>query len=89
MRRMRRYDRLNIYLDDSTLRERIKVAAARHGTTVSAYCVAAIRRRLGADGFPSDLGDRRGAAAEALDTLRREIGPVGVPVTELIAEGRK
>ncbi|HEY66594.1 MAG TPA: hypothetical protein G4O02_18750 [Caldilineae bacterium] len=86
-----RYVRLNIYLDDPTLREKIKIAAARRGITLSAYCLGAIRQRLAEDGLlPSrdrELDPR--AAAQALDRLRRQIGPIGVPVRELIAEGRR
>jgi hypothetical protein len=90
------YPRLNIYLDDPALRAQIKIAAARRGVTLSAYCVEAIRQRLTEDGLlPADEAaapqhpQSPQAAARALDDLRRRIGPVGVPVHELIAEGRR
>ncbi len=85
------YPRLNIYLDTPELRDRIKVAAARHGVTISAYCVEAIRRRLAEDGLlpPSPEDEKRQAAARSLNRLRASIGPVGMPVSELIEEGRR
>lgn len=85
------YHRLNIYLDDSTLRQRIKIAAARQEVTISAYCLEAIRHRLVEDGFLSSAqaGEGPQVAAQALDQLRRQIGPIGTPVRDLIAEGRR
>lgn len=84
------YPRLNIYLDRPDLREKVKVAAARKGVTVSSYCLAAIRQRLIDDGLlpaADEAGPR--AAAQALDRLRRQIGPIGVPVRDLITAGRR
>ena len=94
------YPRLNIYLDSGELRRRIKIAAASAGVSLSAWCLQAIRARLQSEGESgADAGDpavgaagRPGspvAAAEALDRLRRQIGPIGVPVSELIQEGRR
>ncbi|HDN79196.1 MAG: hypothetical protein DRI61_06265 [Chloroflexi bacterium] len=85
------YPRLNIYLDAPELREQIRLAAAKHQVTISAYCVEAIRRRLAEDGFlpPSLEDEKRRAAAQALDRLRTSIGPIGMPVSELIEEGRR
>lgn len=82
--------RLNIYVDDPALRRRIGVAAARDGVSLSAYCLEAIRRRLAADGL-SESGERiaRRAAARDLDALRARIGPIGVPVRDLLADGRR
>lgn len=85
------YPRLNIYLDRG-LRTQIKLAAARRGITASAYCVEAIRQKLASDGLASNresLAERRWAAAHEMDALREEVGPIGVPVSELIAEGRR
>jgi hypothetical protein len=85
------HPRLNIYVDDPKLREHVRVAAARRGVSLSAYCLESIRRRLAEDGYPPTTdapGDPR-AAAQALDRLRREVGPIGIPVSELIAEGRR
>jgi hypothetical protein len=86
------YSRLNIYLDDPNLRTQVKVAAARRGVTVSAYCLEAIRQRIASEGQanPSDEElERRLAASRSLDNLREKIGPIGVPVSELIREGRR
>jgi len=85
------YPRLNIYLDDRKLRERIKSAAAREGVTLSSYCLEAVRRRLAEEGLlpGSESQASRRKAARALDRLRRKIGPVGVPARELIAQGRR
>lgn len=85
------YPRLNIYLDDPHLHETIRVAAARRGITLSAYCVEAIRQRLAEDGLlpAATVESTPQAAAQALDRLRRQIGPIGIPVRDLIAEGRR
>jgi hypothetical protein len=83
--------RINIYLDDPALRITIKTAAARQQSTISDYCLQAIRQRLVADGYlPAQTGEASPpAAARALDHLRRQVGPIGVPVRELIAGGRR
>lgn len=90
------YPRLNIYLDDAVLRTRVKVAAASQNVTISAYCLEAIRERLAADGFlpvqkasQPDEARPPAAAARALDRLRHQVGPIGMPVRDLIAEGRR
>lgn len=95
------YPRVNIYLDDPELRPRIKVVASLRGQSISAYCLDAIREHLAADeaeileGASSvtsgDAGRQiaREMAAKSLKRLRSEIGPVGVPVSELIAEGHR
>lgn len=81
--------RLNIYVDSAQLRDRVKVAAARAGVSVSAYCQESIRRRLEQEGLlpPSRAAAR--AAAEDLDRIRRTRGPLGVSVSDLVAEGRR
>ncbi len=80
--------RLNIYLDDPTLQEKIKVAAARRRMSLSAYALMALRRQLAADGLlPSEESPEE--AARALDELRTRVGPIGIPVAELIEEGRR
>ena len=101
MNRALTYPRVNIYLDDPELRPGIKVAASLRGQSISAYCLDAIRDHLAADeaeiieGASSESnGDAarqtaRKMAAKSLKRLRREIGPIGVPVSELIAEGRR
>ena len=89
------YHRINIYLNDPDLRTRIKVAAARKGVTISAYCVDAIRQRMEEEALDDNSTTRKdhtlspGLAAQALDDLRKSIGRIGVPVSALIAEGRR
>jgi hypothetical protein len=79
--------RLSVYLDDPSLRERVKIAAARRGVSISAYVLQALRDRLSREGL---LHDERTAqeAARILDALRAQVGPVGIPVRDLIDEGR-
>lgn len=83
--------RVNIYLDEPELKREIKIAAANRGVTLSAFCVEAIRHELARDESKKDQQPSESAlvAGEALDRLRAEIGPVGIPVRELIDEGRK
>lgn len=83
--------RVNIYLDDPNLKREIKIAAAKHRVTVSAFCVEAIRQRLRGEQSRLELAARESEnqAARALDQLRLEIGRIGIPVGELIDEGRK
>lgn len=89
------YHRINIYLDDPELRTRIKIAAAHKGMTISAYCVEAIRKRMEDETFDENATAQKSntlsprLAAQALDDLRQSIGRIGVPVSELIAEGRR
>ncbi len=86
---MRRYTRLNIYLDPPELRDLVRTAAARRRETASAWCLEAIVRRLRAEGLtPPSRSDAREAADE-LDQLRASIGRLGVPVRELIDDGRR
>ncbi|MGB5162383.1 MAG: CopG family transcriptional regulator [Thermoanaerobaculia bacterium] len=84
--------RVNIYLDDPDLKREIKIAAANRGVTQSAYCVEAIRQRLERErSAETAAGSRQRSrdVAKALDQLRAEIGPVGIPVRDLIDEGRR
>jgi hypothetical protein len=81
--------RLNIYLDDIRVGEQVRVAAARAGVTLSQYCVAAIRRRLEDDGIGSPTPDTARSAAAAIDRARKRNGRLGIPIRELIDEGRK
>lgn len=85
------YLRLNIYLDRAELREVVKIAAARRGVTLSAYCLEAIRLRLMAEGLlpRQDREASQQDAARALDGLRAKIGPIGVPVSDLVEQGRR
>lgn len=85
------YLRLNIYVDRADLREAVKIAAARRGVTLSAYCLEAIRLRLMEEGFlPRQEPEAiKQDAARALDSLRTRIGPIGIPVSDLVAQGRQ
>jgi len=91
-----KHELINIFLDDPSLRAQIKIAAARHGVTIGAYCLDAIRHRLSEEGLlsaseteePASMASPR-AAAHTLDRLRQQLGTIGVPVHDLIAEGRR
>jgi len=85
------HPRLNIYLGDPDLRAKIKIAAARAGVTLSDYCLESIRRRLTEEGILPETTpkERKLAAAQGLDKLRRKVGPIGTRVSDLIAEGRR
>jgi hypothetical protein len=85
----RAHVRLNIYLDSEELRRQIGVAAARAGVSLSEYCVRAIRDRLAEDGLGPPDTERARVAARAMDRARRRLGPLGVPVRELIEAGRR
>jgi DNA-binding MarR family transcriptional regulator len=72
------------------LRPWVEEAAAESGQSVSDYCRQAVRERLAAEGLLPGAGQQSAAeAAQALDRLRRKVGPIGVPVRELIQEGRR
>jgi hypothetical protein len=83
------HPRLNIYVGTPRLREHVRMAAARAQISVSAYCEEAIRRRLVEDGELEPTQDSARAAARELDRQRQLRGPIGVPVSTLIAEGRR
>ena len=86
-----RYARLNMYVDDPQVRGQVKLAALQVGMTVSAYCLEAIRRRLADEGYLS-AGEKRKMtpqeAARDMDRIRKEIGPIGISIRDLINEGR-
>ncbi|MBI4267277.1 MAG: hypothetical protein HY662_00650 [Chloroflexi bacterium] len=87
---MSRKARLGLYLEDEEIKKRIKIAAARRGTSTTAYCAEAIRERLQRDGEMSDKIDRgKLALLSRIDKLRQEIGPVGTSTAELVEEGRR
>ncbi|MGH2739985.1 MAG: hypothetical protein ACRDH6_05845 [Actinomycetota bacterium] len=83
------YPRLNIYLDSEHLKERIKVAAARAGVSLSEYALEALRRRLAEEGLMPPSKEARRKAARAMDRIRKRIGPIGISVKELVEEGRR
>ena len=47
-----------------------------------------LRAKLRAKMMETCIEDRR-AAAQALDRFRQRVGPIGMPVAELIREGRR
>lgn len=85
--------RLNIYLDSEDILERVKIGAAKRRTTLSEYCLEAVRERLARDGLvkltPGEQRAKLRRAAAELDRLRTVVGRIGVPVTELISQGRR
>ena len=84
----RSYTRLNIYLDPPELRELVRLAALRRGESASAWCLEAILRRLRSEGLAPATQARAREAAHDLDRIRASIGRLGVPVRELIDDGR-
>ena len=92
---MEKRARLSLYLTDDKLRRQIKVAAAKRGLSISDYCVKAIQRQLLDDGEVSvrevyaSREEYKSSLAGRMDKLRDEIGPVDIPMTELIKEGRR
>jgi|WetSurMetagenome_2_1015567.scaffolds.fasta_scaffold1894324_1 hypothetical protein len=82
--------RLGLYLDDEKIKTQIKIAAARRGISVTAYCAGAIRERLHRDGEESDKVTKdKLVLLSRMDKLRLEIGYVGSTTAELVAEGRR
>ena len=87
---MAKYVRLNIYLDDPAVRDKVRAAATARGMTISEYCLMAIKAQLERDPAADERAlERRRKAAEAIDRLRRKIGPIGIPVSALVREGRR
>ncbi len=82
--------RLGLYLEDEEIKKQVKIAAARRGTSTTAYCAQAIEDRLRRDGEMSDKADRdRKALLSRINKLRKEIGPVTTTAVELVEEGRR
>ena len=88
--------RLGLYLEDEEFKRQVKVAAAKRGLTVTEYCAEAIEERLIRDGERSAAASKsanvdreKQALLEHMDALKREIGPVGAPASELVDEGRR
>jgi hypothetical protein len=85
-----RHHSFSLDVDEPDLRHAIEVAAARKGVTPSVYCLEAVRNRLAKEGLLPEVDtNRRQEAAHALDRLREQIGPIGIPVRDLIEEGRR
>jgi predicted DNA-binding protein len=81
------YPRINIYLDDPELRVKVKIAAARKGMTVSAYCLEVIRHRLNEEEEISQTQNTKSSlnitpkeTAAKLRRLQKETGPTGILV---------
>ncbi len=85
--------RLGLYLEDEDMKRQIKVAAAKHGMTITDYCAQAIEDRLVRDGerLPGQRRSKtgKGALLARMDRLRKEIGPVGMRTSELVDLGRR
>ena len=81
--------RLGLYLKDEEIKRQIKVAAAKRGMTVTAYCAQAIEELLMRDGEGRAKDVDRNNLLSRMDKLRQEIGPVGVSTAELIEEGQR
>jgi len=82
--------RLGLYLEDEAIKRQIKIAAAKRGISMTAYCAHAIRESLMRDGEINDKADgNKKALLVKMDRLRWDIGSVGMPAAELIAEGRR
>ena len=84
-----KHTRLNIYLDPPELRDLVRLAALRRGQTASAWCVDAILDRLRSEGLSPPDPERARRAAEKMDAFRKQVGPIGINVTDLINEGRR
>jgi hypothetical protein len=83
--------RLSINIEDLSIKEKVRSAAARRDMAIKDYCLEAITRRLQRDGeLPGDEEAMRRARglADRMDQRRGEIGAIGVSVCELIKEGR-
>lgn len=81
--------RLNIYLDEPELRQAVKIAAAKEGVSLSAYCLKAVRGRLVEEGFLPGTAGQQAEAAKALDRLRRRRipWPYGMMVSGPVSTG--
>lgn len=93
---MAKKTRLDITLENEELKSQVREAAAKHGKSMSSYCVEAVVEKLARDNKLVDKGklnaeeiERRKAILARIDKRREEIGPIGTSVTELIKEGRK
>lgn len=86
---MVRKARLGLYLEDNEIKKRIKIAAAKRGISTTAYCAEAIKERLIKDGEIGRTREEKKELVARMDRLKKEIGPLGMSVTELIAEGRR
>jgi hypothetical protein len=82
--------RLGIYLEDEEMKKQIKIAAAKKGISATDYCEEAIKEKLQReDKLSNEEITRRKAILARIEELREKIGPIGLPVSELIEEGRR
>jgi hypothetical protein len=79
--------RLGLYLESDDVKKMVKIAAAKHGVSVTAYCARAIEERLHKDGEITKYNDRKALLAR-MDKIRKEIGPLGIITKKLIETGR-
>jgi predicted transcriptional regulator len=78
--------KVSIYLGDPELRRRLKLAAAKRDTTISAFCEEAIREKLAHE--ESDVSGTAWAAARRLDARRSRLGHIKISTADLVKEGR-
>ena len=79
--------RLGLYLADVEIKKQIKIAAAKRGISTTAYCAEAIEERLRREGEMGDKVDRtKIALLSRMDTLKKEIGPVGQSAAALVKD---
>ncbi len=82
--------RLGLYLENEEIKRQIKIAAARHGITTTAYCARAIEERLSREGETRDkVIKSKVALLSRVDKLRKEMGPIKKRAAELVKEGRR
>ena len=79
--------KMTLYLEDEKIHKSIKQAALDLKLSLSEYCLEAVKERLEKDGYLRGRKQQQRMAAN-MDRLRKEIGPIGVPVHKLIEEGR-
>jgi len=80
--------KISIYLDDPELRRRLKVAAAQHDISISAFCEEAIRAKLQNVEVNAVLKAAR-RAARRLDEKRNKLGSLDIQTWELVKDGRR
>ena len=82
--------RLDLYLEDEEIKQRIKNASAKRGISMTAYCEEAIKEKLVKEGELSDKErERRRAVLARIDERRRNIGSAGSSVSEPVKESRR
>ncbi len=82
--------RLGLYLENDEMKRQIKIAAAKRGISITAYCTQAIEERLKKDGdMGANIAKSKLEFLSRVDRLKKEIGPIKISVAELVKEGRR